>query len=96
MKAIYPEIDVGMNELTSCIIRELDKVSPEQYVPVSTKYARMEGWMTKSLVKCSHKQLKLYTKALKSRNIDDNIAYRKYRDTFRKLKRYCKMNYYVK
>ena len=89
-------IDDGMDVLTSSIISELNKVSLEHYVPISTKHAMTEGWMTNNLTRCSRKQLKLYTQALKSRNTEDYDKYRKYRDTFRKLKRYCKMNYYVK
>ena len=90
------DVNCSMEKLTTYIITELDKVSPECYIPVSTKRGRMEGWMTRSLSKCSHKQLKLYARALKSRNTVDYDKYCQYRDMFRKLKRYCKTTYYVK
>ena len=47
------DINCSREKLTTCIIKELDKVSPECYVPVSTKWGRPEGWMTKSLTRCS-------------------------------------------
>ena len=69
------KIDDGMEVLTFSIISELNKVSPEHYVPVSTKQTRTEGWMTNNLTRCSRKQLKLYTQALKSRNTEDYDKY---------------------
>ena len=68
-------IDDGMEVLTSSIMSKLNKVSPECYVPVSTKRTMMEGWMTNSLTRCSCKQLKLYTQALKSQNTEDYEKY---------------------
>ena len=41
------DIDESMQQLTKCIISELDKVAPEHYVPVSTKQTNTEGWMTR-------------------------------------------------
>ena len=86
---IHDDYDVNenMNKFHNILLEKLNEVAPEKVHPVSTRKGLDERWMTKSLLRCSKKQLKLYSTALKSGNKDDLIKYKMYRNTFRKLKK---------
>ena len=46
-----------------------------------------EPWLTKGIIKCGRKQLKLYEKFIQSKSIDDYNKYKIYRSTLQKLKK---------
>ena len=53
-----------------------------------------EPWLTQSLLNCGKKQLKLYSRAIKSGNDDDLTCYKKYKSVLQRIKRHCKIDYY--
>ena len=73
----------------------LDKEAPEKLVRVSTSQVISLAWMTPGLLRSSKRQLLLYKKSLTSRNNVDVLKYKNYRNILTKLKRACKMSYYV-
>ena len=89
------DVNENMKKFHNILIDKLNEVAPKKVHPVSTWKGLDERWMTKSLLRCAMKQLKLYSIALKSGKNDDLSRYKMYRNTFQKLKRYCKEKYFV-
>ena len=65
----------GYNYLHALLTDLLDKHIPTTEIKIHAKRHVSEPWLTKGLVKCGKKQLKLFHKSLKSRNKDDEVNY---------------------
>ena len=91
----YKDVNLWMSKFHEKILTKLDEVSPEQLNTVSTQKGTDERWMTKGLLKCSRKQLILYSGTLKSGAAPDWEWYKNYRNVFKRLKRSCKETYFV-
>ena len=76
------------------LLKIIDETCPEREVTIPAKRIIREPWMTNSLRKCSKKQQLLYKNFLKNRNTENELKYRNYRNTLKKLKRHCKLDYY--
>ena len=71
----------------------------EYHFPLMTaklkhKNSPRHSWMTKSLIKCSHKKNKLYKVSLKTGNPNDKTKYSAYLAIFKKSIRLAEKNYY--
>ena len=51
-------------------------------------------WMSKTMRKSSKQKQKLYIKFLKSKNPEDELIYKNYKNLFEKLRKKSKQNYY--
>ena len=72
----------------------LDKHIPLREKLLSAKRYLCEPWLTKGLVSCGKKQLKLYEQAIKSGNKVDLLKYKDYKSVLQKTKCNCKKEYY--
>ena len=88
------DMDRNFDKLHKTISDCLDDIAPERIIKLSAKQYLHEPWMHKSILRCSKKQQKLYKDWLSSRNDRDYIKYIDYRNTFKRLKRHCKISYY--
>ena len=88
------DVDKNFDKLHKTISNCLDDIAPERIIKLSVKQYLHEPWMHKSILKCSKKQQKLYKNWLSSRNDSDYIKYIDYRNTYKRLKRHCKISYY--
>ena len=88
------DVDRNFDKLHKTISNCLDDIAPERIIKLSAKQYLHEPWMHKSILKCSKKQQKLYKNWLSSRNDSDYIKYIDYRNTYKRLKRHCKLSYY--
>ena len=68
---------------------------PEKEVTIPYKQYICEPWLSKSLIKCGKKQLKLFEKYMKGRNSDDHERYKQYRNALQKIKRRAKRDFYT-
>ena len=62
----------------------IDNHIPIREVTIPVKRLICEPWLTKGLIKCGKKQLKLYKRSIKSGNKDDIDKYKKYRSNLQK------------
>ena len=85
-----------MDFIHKTILTSMDRIAPEKLVTVSTNKVLYEAWMTPGLKRSSKKQLKLYSKSLRSNDQIDIDKYKLYRCTLKKIKRCCKNDYFVK
>ena len=72
----------------------LNSKIPLKEKTISAKRCLCEPWLTKGLVRCGKKQLKLYERAIKSGNEEDLRKYKAYKSVLQKTKRNCKKDYY--
>ena len=73
----------------------LDKYAPMKVVKNVT--VRRHPWITDSIVRCSHRCLKLYKKTIKKgANNTDIIEYKRYRNILNRVKRRAKSQYFTK
>ena len=77
-------------QLTSII----DETCPEREITIPIKRIIREPWMTNSLRKCAKKQQLLYKNFIKHRSDQVELKYKNYRNTLKKIKRFCKVDYY--
>ena len=77
-------------QLTSII----DETCPEREITIPIKRIIREPWMTNSLRKCAKKQQLLYKNFIKYRSDQSESKYKNYRNTLKKIKRFCKVDYY--
>ena len=83
--------DLFIDELTTMV----DSHLPEKEVTIPHKQYICEPWLSKSLIKCGKKQLKLFEKYMKGGNSDDHERYKQYRNTLQKIKRRAKREFYT-
>ena len=69
------------------LLTYIDSELPERTVRVSNNRGLRESWMTKGLLKCSKKQLKLYQNYLSDRSSTNHNKYRDYWRVFQQIKR---------
>ena len=81
-------------KLHSTITKCIDEISPEKEIPVSTNHSHCEPWMSKGLRNCSKKQLILYKCSLVTKLPIDCEKYKRYRTTFKRVKRIVKRDFY--
>ena len=62
------DVNEGFETLHNCLIDTLDEIAPEKKLCVSTNCVISRPWITKGLMNCSKKQLKLYRDAIKSKS----------------------------
>ena len=76
---VYTRKDVNhcYNLFINALTTNIDNHIPLKEVVIPAKQFICESWLTKGLLKCSKKQLKLYEKSLKSGNNDDYTTYKK-------------------
>ena len=89
-----PDLNIAFQTLHTTITKCIDEVSPEREIPVSTNHTHCEPWMSKGLRKCSKKQLALYKQSLITKLPRDCEKYKKYRFTFKRVKRIAKRDLY--
>ena len=77
------------------LISELDNVTPERMIHVSTNQVLNTAWMTPGLLKCSKKQLSLYKIWLKSNKPEDLQKYRCYREVLKRKKHRRKLMFFI-
>lgn len=70
-----------------------DKHFPKIKVSINPKN-NSSPWMTKALLKSSKKKQRLYQKLLKNRTYKNEKDYKNYKNTFEKLKKHAKKNYF--
>ena len=70
------DLDQSVINLHNCILDCIETVSPLCITEQSTKHTHCEPWMSKGLHKCSKKQLKLYKKALATKQLLDHEKYK--------------------
>ena len=73
----------------------VDTHLPEKEVSIPHKQYICELWLSKGLIKCGKKQLKLFEKYMKGRNSDDHERYKQYRSALQKIKRKAKRDFYI-
>ena len=85
----------AFTKIVSNINSSLDKWCPLKTVICSKKNTIFEPWMTKGLLKSSNKLTKLHVNSIKSGpNSPLRLKYKMYRNTFNKLKRKAKFDYF--
>ena len=67
---------------------------PLREITISAKQQMCEPWMTKGLLKCRKRKLKLYEHSLKSHNVTDIERYKQYHSMLQKITRRSKIDYY--
>ena len=72
----------------------LNSKIPLKEKTISAKRYLCEPWLTKGIVRCGKKQLKLYKHAIKSGNEEDLRKYKAYKSVLQKTKHNCKKEYY--
>ena len=73
----------------------MDKVAPLKTVRISAKHRFKELWMSRSIETSSRKCIDLYKATLKKDATPEAYdKYIKYRNSYNRLKRMAKMNYY--
>ena len=83
------------NQFSNVVEEALDAVAPVKKVKISAKRRFTEPWMTRNLALSAEKKLKLYKKTLMATCTEnDVIAYKHYRNTYNRLKRKMKTDYY--
>ena len=89
-------VDEAFEEIHKNLVTIVDKIAPyESFVPGKYSY-RKEPWLPVSLLKSIKKQKILYTKTLSRKATEaDRSKYKEYRNTFTKIKRHCKCQFYV-
>ena len=84
----------SFNEFHNILTKLLDKHIPEKECRVKRIKKLNEPWFTKSISRCSAKQLELYKKMLLLDATDADLTlYKDYRNCLRRLKRAYKLNY---
>ena len=87
----------NMNKLFESLHQQLnaiiDETCPEREIIIPIKRVIHEPWMTNSLRKCTKKQQLLYKEFLKNRNVLTENKKKNYRNTLKRLKRFCKIDY---
>jgi hypothetical protein len=73
--------------------KQYEKAFPKIKKIIHSKNLR-NPWMTKGLKKSSRKKQKLYDNYLKNKTLNNEIKYKKYKNSFEKLKKQAKKNYY--
>ena len=68
------------------LLAYIDTELPEKTVRVSNNRSLRKSWMTKGLLKCSRKQLKLYQNYLSDRSSTSHNKYRNYQRVFQQIK----------
>ena len=87
--------DDKFNQFSSIVNTTLDEIEPPRTIKISAKRRYIEPWMTRRLEEASRTKLKLYKKYLqKNSSDDDQLKYKKYRNTYNKLKHKLKVDYY--
>ena len=71
-----------------------DKAFPKTKVSIKTKTLK-HPWITKGLLKSSKTKQRLYEKFLKKQTNENETTYKKFKNTFEKLKKQAKTNYYA-
>ena len=72
-----------------------DVAFPETKIEIKTKNI-LSPWITKGLAKSSKRNQKLYDKFLRKRNLENELAYKTYKNLYEKLKRNSKRLYFQK
>jgi hypothetical protein len=67
---------------------------PLRAVKQNKKFIKREPWVTPALLASSRHKAKLFTKKLRNPNVENIVCFKNYNNTFNKLKRACKVNYY--
>ena len=86
----------SMNTFHRIIMENLDAITPERLVPISTNCAIKECWMTPGLLKCSRKQLYLHKKFIAMHTEANFLKYKMYKTVYQKVKRSCHKEFYLK
>ena len=86
----------SMNTFHRIIMENLDAITPERLVPISTNRAIKECWMTPGLLKCSRKQLYLYKKFIATHTEANFLKYKMYKTVYQKVKHSCPKEFYLK
>ena len=73
----------------------LDRFYPEKLCHVSTNHNIKEGWMTPGILKCSKKQLHLYSEYISKKSDTSELKYKYYRNTLKKIKWSCRRSFYL-
>ena len=84
----------SMNIFHDALLNKLDQVAPEKIVRVSNNRNIKESWMTRGLLKCSDRQLKLYRNYLAKRDDQSKELYKNYRKVFQQIKRNCRRKFF--
>ena len=83
------------NVFHDSLMNSMDKHAPEKLIKISSKSVIVERWMTKGLLKCTKKQLKLYQSTLRDKSHTCHEKYKQYRSCLQKIKRKAKLEYYT-
>ena len=82
--------------LTSQILNALNVCAPEKTIKLSAKNKLRQPWMTTALLKSSKTKDKLFKHCLnKPADNEKRIKFTEYRNTYNRLKRLSKQNYYT-
>ena len=76
------DLDQSVMNFHNRILDCIETVSPLCEIEQPIKPTHCEPWMSKGLRKCSKKQLKLYKKALSTKQLIDHEKYKQYRKVF--------------
>ena len=87
-------VDENFNLLHDQLLDCINEVCPEKIITIPAKRVIREPWISKGLIKCSSKQLVLYRAFLHDKCTLTETKYLNYRNTLKKVKRRCKIDYY--
>ena len=87
-------VDENFNLLHDQLLDCINEVCPEKIITIPAKRVIREPWISKGLIKCSSKQLLLYRAFLHDKYTLTETKYLNYRNTLKKVKRRCKIDYY--
>ena len=87
-------VDEIFDDFHEQLITIIDDICPEKLISIPANRAIRDPWMNPGVRKCSSQQLKLYRDFLHQRTPESESKYKSYRKVLKKLKRYCKVQYY--
>ena len=85
----------NFEQFHSTVMNSMDMIAPLRKVRISWKWMFTELWMDKSIEKASNKCKWLYKKSMDTNaSEEDKVNYTRYMNTYNKLKRNSRMQYY--
>ena len=89
------DADSTFSSFHTYLVETIDSVIPEKTKTVNYNRIIRDPWLTLSLMKCMRKQRTLYQETLRNGTDGAIGTHKTYRNTLKRLIRYCKSNYYL-
>ena len=88
-------VNTAFSSFHTKLVETIETVIHEETKTISYKWVTRDPWLTSSLLKCLRRQHTLYQQTLRGNKVEVAEKYKSYRNTLKKLIRYCKSQYYL-